>query len=93
MKNKNGENIHIDQLEELGVLSSAPIKQDRIHFFWLVIGFVQSDQLSKIRYKTACPLDSLAALLDQNCQYLKVLIHGPFWALWLVDFRVNAMQF
>lgn len=48
MKNKNGENIHVDQLEELGVLSSAPIKQ------------------------TACPLDSLASLLDQNCQYLKV---------------------
>ena len=30
MTNKNGENIHVDQLEELGVLSSAPIKQDRI---------------------------------------------------------------
>ena len=30
MKNKNGENIHVDQLEELGVLSSAPIKQDRV---------------------------------------------------------------
>ena len=41
MKNKNGENIHADQLEELGVLSSAPIKQDRISI-WL------SDQLSSI---------------------------------------------
>jgi len=46
MKNKVGENIHVDQLEELGVLSNAPLKQ------------------------TSCPLDSLAALLDQNCQYL-----------------------
>ena len=41
MKNKNGENIHVDQLEELGVLSSAPIKQDRISI-WL------SDWLSSI---------------------------------------------
>ena len=34
MTNKNGENIHVDQLEELGVLSSAPIKQDRVAIFY-----------------------------------------------------------
>lgn len=47
MKNKLGEQIHVDQLEELGLLSAAPLKQ------------------------TSCPLDSLAALLDSNCQYLE----------------------
>lgn len=57
MKNKNGENIHVDQLEELGVLSSAPINQ------------------------TACPLDSLASLLDRNCQYLKVTERDDFMFL------------